>query len=795
MPLLLALTLLACDPKPGTDTGPVDRDGDGYVEGVDCDDDDPLANPAIPELCDGRDNDCDGELDEADAVDAPTWYPDADADGFGQGPGERACAGPPGAVTAGGDCDDDDPAVFPGATEVCDGVDNDCDSALDEPDAEDATAWYPDGDADGFGDPERGVVACTAPANHVAQDGDCDDDDPDTFPEAEERCDDLDNDCDAAVDEDAVDRSDWYDDPDHDGYGEGPVLATSCEAPSTGMAPVGGDCDEADPYVNPGAEERCDGVDRDCDGVVDGPNAVDAQTWYVDADADGYGEGAGTPACEAPAGQVTTDGDCDDADDAIHPAAVDLCGDGLDSDCDGWAGPACGPGGSVSLSGADAAMLGDAANIAAGDALAFPGDLNGDGYDDMLVGAVAYSGTAYTQGAGFVVYGPLTGTLHLSNADIILEGDSSTAGAGAAVAGAGDVDGDGVADLLVGAWTEDHAANDAGAAYLVRGGALAAGTFGVAAVATAALYGEDVYNYAGSALAGGDIDGDGFSDVIVGAFGNTAGGGYAGAVYVLYGPLTGEIALADADAILVGESSNDRAGAAVDAAGDTNGDGLEDVLLGAWGSDFNHQSGGAAYLLVGPLSGLLDLSSADARFTGEAVRDYAGTAVAGVGDLNDDGYDDVAISARSNDRGGVDAGAVFLVMGPANGTRDLSTADVILWGEDEYDYAGYSVSGGGDVNADGAVDLIIGAHYEDTGGTDAGAAYLVYGPVSVSGSLSGADARWFGQAAGDEAGRAVAGGGDVDADGYDDLLIGAYGFDGGATDGGAAWLLLGGPGF
>ena len=317
-----------------------DVDGDGFIDaacgGDDCDDADPAHFPGADEWCDGDDDDCDGVVDEPDAVDATTWYVDADGDGFGwiDAP-VVACAVGAGEVPNADDCDDDDAAQFPGADEWCNEEDDDCDGDLDEPDAIDAQVWYADADADGFGDPATATPSCMLLLGHVGNGGDCDDADASRFPGADEWCDGADDDCDGTVDEaDAVDVSTWYADADGDGFGDGAVTVEACAAPSGFLADAS-DCDDTDPEHHPGADEWCDGADDDCDGTVDEADAVDAATWYADADGDGFGDsGATATACSLPPGHITNDADCDDTDAAHFPGADEWC-DGDDDDCDG----------------------------------------------------------------------------------------------------------------------------------------------------------------------------------------------------------------------------------------------------------------------------------------------------------------------------------------------------------------------------------------------------------------------------------------------------------------------------
>ncbi len=334
--LLLAATL-GCDPaKPldtgSLDTGAEDADGDGYGAGEDCDDSDPAVNPGAEEVCNARDDDCDGEVDEGVTS---TWYADADGDGYGDPDGgAEACEAGDGYVADASDCDDGDAAIHPDADEACDGLDNDCDGEIDEDDAADAATWYADADGDGFGDPDNSVAACDAPSGFVAADGDCDDADAAINPDADEVCDGLDNDCDGEIDEDdAVDAATWYADGDGDGYGDADSTQVACEAPS-GFVADNSDCDDSNAAINESADEVCDGIDNDCNGTAD-EDALDAVTWYADADGDGYGDADSTQdACTAPSGYVSDATDCDDGDDSINPGATELCG-GVDEDCDG----------------------------------------------------------------------------------------------------------------------------------------------------------------------------------------------------------------------------------------------------------------------------------------------------------------------------------------------------------------------------------------------------------------------------------------------------------------------------
>jgi large repetitive protein len=247
-----------------------DADGDGWAACSECDDTDAGVNPAATEVCDGVDNDCDGTVDEPDAVDALTWYTDADGDAFGDASSSQlACDRPAGTSADDTDCDDSRADVNPAASELCNGVDDDCDGEVDEASATDASTWYADADSDGYGSASSTDVACDAPAGFVSDATDCDDARKLTHPGATEYCNTEDDDCNGVVDDSAADARTYWLDSDADSYGDAAFSTTACATP-VGYVRDDDDCDDADWAINPAATEVCDGVDNDCDGAIDG---------------------------------------------------------------------------------------------------------------------------------------------------------------------------------------------------------------------------------------------------------------------------------------------------------------------------------------------------------------------------------------------------------------------------------------------------------------------------------------------------------------------------------------------
>ncbi|MBM76167.1 MAG: hypothetical protein CMK59_12260, partial [Proteobacteria bacterium] len=334
----------------------LDNDSDGYgVESTqqiacgqpqgysllfgDCNDNNEELAPDHDELCsDGKDNNCDGQIDEDTAIDALIWYADGDGDLHGDPlVTTMACTQPEGFVNNTDDCDDNNNLISPDAPEICNGLDDDC-SGFPEDDpaqpesAADAISWFLDSDSDGFGDSTQSTLSCEQPEQHVALDGDCNDQDNTINPDATEICDEADNNCNGQVDDDSIDKMIWFLDADEDEYGSSPTVA--CFAPQAHVS-VSGDCDDDNGAINPGAEELCNGIDDNCDDAIDLSDDLPMFTFYADYDQDEYGDADNSvQACSAPEFFTENDEDCDDQNSTRYPQADEHCNN-ADDDCDG----------------------------------------------------------------------------------------------------------------------------------------------------------------------------------------------------------------------------------------------------------------------------------------------------------------------------------------------------------------------------------------------------------------------------------------------------------------------------
>ena len=462
-----------------------------------------------------------------------------------------------------------------------------------------------------------------------------------------------------------------------------------------------------------------------------------------------------------------------------------------------------------------------------GSSVSVAGDINGDGVDDLIIGADGADPNGGSSGEGYVVFGGSSvgvgGIFELSSLDgsdgFVINGVSPFDFSGQSVSGAGDINGDSVADLIIGASTADNNGNAAGESYVVFGGSVVGNS---GDLELSALDGSDGfvingiggYDYTGVSVSGaGDVNGDGIGDVVIGAmtpFGFD--GGYdnsgRGETYVVFGGVsvggTGQFELSALDGsdgfAIPGIDAYDYSGGSVSSAGDVNGDGVADLIIGAPIADPNGNfSAGESYVLFGGSGvgsgGTIELSDLDGNdgfvINGIDMSDSSGRSVSSAGDINGDGVADLVVGADNADpNGNFSAGESYVLFGGSGvgsgGTIELSDLDgndgFVINGIDMSDSSGRSVSSAGDINGDGVADLIIGAASADPNGNNsAGESYVLFGGSGVGSGgtfelsdLDGSDGFVINGIDGsDNSGISVSGAGDINEDGVADLIIGA----------------------
>ena len=809
----------------GQSTWYLDSDHDGYsgsfsitacdapahylATSTDCDDTSAAVNPAAIEVCDGSDTDenCDGQADDATATGQTTWYADVDGDGYGSSTSTIACNQPANAVLNHTDCDDGDAAINPAAVEVCDtaNTDEDCNGEADDFDSGSAlatmTTWYADADEDGFGDISSTDVTCDVPTGFVTNSSDCNDADEAINPDATEICEgaNVDEDCDTLVNDDdpSIDDellSNWYADDDADAYGDAADVTRQCAQP-IGTVLDNTDCNDAAYAINPGVPEICDAAntDENCNDAADDldAGATGKTTWYLDADSDAYGISGGSDLarCDQPSGYSSDATDCDDTAATSYPGASEVCQDGLDNGCDG--ADDCRDDGLYGVAATGTVdvtydgLNGSTATGFLGAAMSGGRDFNGDTYPDVAIGNRAWdvSSTSSNQGRAYLMAGTAAGlpsALSSSFATYTGAGEGDAAGQGLSLMD--DVDADGRDELLVGTYLlENGSVTNAGAVTLIRGNTT--GGAYVPTSATLTLKGTASNENLGWCVGdAGDFDNDGIEDWYAGAYRYTSGTSTGlGRLIVMPGDhATGTWTMSTATPITIisGFAAGDRLGYAAVGRIDTGGDGFDDLVVGATGTD-------AVYIFEGPLSSssVTTLTRADADYTiadADAYLDASNIAgasqsLSSAGDTNSDGYEDLLVGADGWDGGGalIDVGAAFLFPGPISASVASTSATGQIRGSVALDFLGRSTAGVGDVDGDGHDDVLIGGSGYDSPVSGGGVAVLMYGPFVGTYTIAGGDAVYRASVASGALGTAVTALGDSNLDGFDDFMFGA----------------------
>ena len=466
------------------------------------------------------------------------------------------------------------------------------------------------------------------------------------------------------------------------------------------------------------------------------------------------------------------------------------------------------------------------------------GDVNGDGVDDIIIGASGADANGSASGASYVVFGSanwLSESLELSSLDgtngFQINGIDENDYSGMSASSAGDFNGDGFDDIIIGAIGADPNGESSGESYVVFGSAeWLSGSIELSALDGTngfQINGIDEYDHSGwSVSSAGDFNDDGFDDIIIGA---PDAESQTGESYLIYGSaewLSGSIDLRPVYNSLDGYSvhwfdgqngikisgidDNDWSGSSVSSAGDFNGDGIDDIIIGASSADPNGSNSGESYIVYGFANGSsanFNLTQLKYGYSGFKINginegDGSGRSVSSAGDFNGDGIDDIIIGASLADPNGFRSGESYIVLGSASwisASLDLSWIAFQINGNDENDWSGRSVSSAGDFNGDGFDDIIIGATGADPNGSKSGASYVVFGSsdwhpqgtIDLS-SLDGTNGFQInGINEQDESGSSVSSAGDFNGDGIDDIIIGASLADPNGSNSGASYVIFG----
>ncbi|MBL8746524.1 MAG: FG-GAP repeat protein [Phycisphaerae bacterium] len=381
-------------------------------------------------------------------------------------------------------------------------------------------------------------------------------------------------------------------------------------------------------------------------------------------------------------------------------------------------------------------FIGTKADARVGSSVSGAGDVNGDGFDDVIVGAPTENNASGVTTGVARVYSGRTGAFLRT-----FYGDSAGDQFGWSVSGAGDVNNDGIPDFIVGAPQDDNTGTDSGSARVFSG------------ANGAILYtfnGDSADDRFGLSVSGaGDVNNDGFDDLIVGAYQDDNTGADSGSARVFSGA-TGAILYT-----FNGDAAGDRFGWSVSGAGDVNGDGFDDVIVGARFNDSNGTDSGSAQVFSGATGAVLY------TFNGVGAGDLFGWSVSGAGDVNGDGFADLIVGAPFHDANGANSGSARVLSGADGAVLHTFVGDAVG------DNLGSSVGGAGDVNGDGFADLIVGVPLADNNKN------INSGSARVFSGADGAILYTFnGDAGNDQFGLSVGGAGDVNNDGFDDLIVG-----------------------
>lgn len=650
------------------------------------------------------------------------WFADFDGDDYGDRDRKRtACEAPPSFVSNALDCDDATFERNPAQTEIaCDGIDNDCDEVVDNIPG---GLWFLDRDGDGFGDSETPFESCEEIPGYTKVEGDCDDGDAARYPGNIEICDGIDNDCNGSVDEAVPYDLTWYRDADGDGFGDDAVRLNQCVMPS-GYVASNTDCDDTDWTIHPLAAELCDGVDNDCDLLVDDDDpdpVVGGMIVYLDFDLDGFGQALALgEACTVQPGWSDNDDDCVDTDWTINPDATEVCGGG-DENCNGLIDDSD-P--TLDVSTQEERWL----------------DFDGDGLGDAALSAMSCDFQP-----GWVLNDfdcDDNDPAVLDQGNWAIDGDGDGATSGLVVAGwECEWPGRGYAEKSEVGDCDDRDPNRFPGNTEICGDAKDQDCSGLDTVCPIDLTnvdigldlahwridGETEAEEFGSAMAiVGDIDGDGLDDLVAGApmaTGIDVENGFA-RLFIDSPREDGGPLFASSE--FVGSGVGDRVGTAVHGGEDLTGNGSGDLVLGSPYPNAGGVSRGAVWIMEGPASTSQAVSNSICRLYGSGDNDAVGASVLSAGDVVGSASPDLVVGAPGYDGNLLtNAGGVFLVEGGAlNGNQIIDSIDLAtITGSANFDGLGASLARV-DYDQDGFADFLVGAPLRNGLNTDAGTAYL-----------------------------------------------------------------------
>jgi hypothetical protein len=550
---------------------------------------------------------------------------------------------------------------------------------------------------------------------------------------------------------------------------------------------VHGDCDDRDPAISTAAAERCDEVDNDCDDRVDdADDDVEPSTqvlWFADADGDHWGDSSRAGrSCAPPSMALVAEaaGDCDDTDPEVHPEAEERCGNGLDDDCDGGPGD-CGWEQEETLESATLSLVGSESGQLVGDGLESLGDIDGDGRNDVLIGAVGASGVGGEADAGgvwLVTGAELQAMAEASTGEAVGGARLLDEAAGLSLRGTAENGLFGIAatrtdralgepGFAVGARCEYPCPLEGGRVYLFGGLTPGAHTAEEAEVELAAAAIGDLLGVVLSTLGG---------DLVAPAPGHADA---AGRVYLVREPPSGTHALDPLPDCVVstvdGVTEGDYFGEALSGLADLDGDGVADLVVGAPAEHVGGETLGGLHVFLGPLAGSVRADDADHIVIGPGADSLFGRSFSVGDDLDQDGIPDLVVAAEEAAPHGEGEGVVYLLDGGSLGTGPTAVEAITsgrIEGGARDPAVGRSVATL-DFNGDGAPDIAVGS---TRSGEGRGVVATFNGPFSAGGwtlTTTDADQRFSGLEPEDRLGRSILGAGDINLDGLDDLLLGA----------------------